>query len=69
MLSWECCGVCRGRAPGTLTGLRKRIAGLFLTCCQNPSFNPEAARLQLNAVGQAGPETFEYAVEQHKVAA
>lgn len=53
----------RGRSPKTLDGLRKRIAGLFLTCCQNPAFNSEAARLRVNAVGPNGPEAFEYVLE------
>jgi hypothetical protein len=53
----------RGRSPKTLGGLRKRIAGLFLTCCQNPAFNPEAARLRVNAIGPNGPEAFEYVMD------
>jgi hypothetical protein len=51
-----------------LDGLRKRIAGLFLTCCQHPAFNPEAARLRVNAVGPNGPEAFEYVLEQQATA-
>jgi hypothetical protein len=62
-----CCVLCRGRSPKTLDGLRKRIAGLFLTCCQNPALNPEAARLRVNAVGPNGPEAFEYVLEQQAV--
>jgi len=58
---------CRGRSPKTLDGLRQRIAGLFLTCCQNPAFNPEAARLRVNAVGLNGPEAFEYVLEEQAV--
>jgi hypothetical protein len=43
-----------------MDGLRRRIAGLFLTFCQTPDFNPAAARLHVNAVGANGPESFEY---------
>lgn len=67
--TWLCCPWwCRGRSPKTLEGLRKRIAGLFLTCCQHPAFNPEAARLRVNAVGPNGPEAFEYVLEQQAAA-
>jgi hypothetical protein len=46
-----------------MDGLRRRIAGLFLSFCQNPDFNPEAARLRVNAVGAHGPESYEYVLE------
>jgi len=36
----------RGRSEGSLDGLRKRIANLFLQFIETPEFNPEAARFQ-----------------------
>lgn len=53
----------RGRATATMDGLRRRIAGLFLSLCQDPSFNPEAARLRVNAVRAHSAETFEYVLQ------
>lgn len=35
----------RGLRSDSLEGLRKRISNLFLTFCETPEFNPEAARL------------------------
>jgi len=36
----------RGRPEGSLDGLRKRLANLFLQFIETPEFNPEAARFQ-----------------------
>ncbi|CAG9315589.1 unnamed protein product [Blepharisma stoltei] len=36
----------RGRSEGSLEGLRKRLANLFLQFVETPDFNPEAARFQ-----------------------
>ncbi|CAK4870610.1 unnamed protein product [Aphanomyces euteiches] len=36
----------RGRPAQSVEGLRKRIANLFLQFIENPTFNPEAARLR-----------------------
>uniref|UniRef100_A0A7S2J4U9 IQ motif and ubiquitin-like domain-containing protein n=1 Tax=Haptolina brevifila TaxID=156173 RepID=A0A7S2J4U9_9EUKA len=36
----------RGRSEASLTGLRKRLANLFLQFIETPEFNPEAARFQ-----------------------
>jgi hypothetical protein len=36
----------RGRSEGSLEGLRKRLANLFLQFIETPEFNPEAARFQ-----------------------
>ena len=36
----------RGRAAAALSGLRTRIATLFLHFIETPEFNPEAARFQ-----------------------
>ena len=36
----------RGRSETSLTGLRKRLANLFLQFIETPEFNPEAARFQ-----------------------
>lgn len=37
----------RGRNPGMLEGLRKRISSMFLNFIETPEFNPEAARYQV----------------------
>ena len=34
----------RGRSVGTLSGLRQRLANLFLQFIETPDFNPEATR-------------------------
>ena len=36
----------RGRSEASLTGLRKRLANLYLQFIETPEFNPEAARFQ-----------------------
>merc|ERR1711865_1251267 len=36
----------RGRGESSLSGLRKRLANLFLQFIETPEFNPEAARFQ-----------------------
>merc|ERR1719182_1358410 len=36
----------RGRSETSLSGLRKRLANLFLQFIETPEFNPEAARFQ-----------------------
>merc|ERR1712196_721546 len=36
----------RGRSDASLSGLRKRLANLFLQFIETPEFNPEAARFQ-----------------------
>ena len=36
----------RGRLEASLTGLRKRLANLYLQFIETPEFNPEAARFQ-----------------------
>ena len=36
----------RGRGEASLSGLRKRLANLFLQFIETPEFNPEAARFQ-----------------------
>lgn len=36
----------RGRSDGSLDGLRKRLANLFLQFVETPYFNPEAGRFQ-----------------------
>ena len=36
----------RGRSEASLTGLRKRLANLFLQFIETPEFNPESARFQ-----------------------
>jgi hypothetical protein len=36
----------RGRSEASLSGLRKRLANLFLQFIETPEFNPEAARFQ-----------------------
>jgi hypothetical protein len=36
----------RGRSESSLTGLRKRLANLFLQFIETPEFNPESARFQ-----------------------
>ena len=36
----------RGRGESSLSGLRKRLANLFLQFIETPEFNPEASRFQ-----------------------
>ena len=40
----------RGRDPGAMTGLRRRIANLFLQFVETPEFNPESARYSVTNV-------------------
>jgi hypothetical protein len=41
----------RGRAESSLSGLRKRLANLFLQFVQTPEFNPESVRFEKVPVG------------------
>jgi len=36
----------RGRPPASFAGSRQRLKGLFLTFCETPAFNPEAAKFR-----------------------
>ena len=40
----------RGRDPAAMTGLRRRIANLFLQFIETPEFNPESARYSVTNV-------------------
>jgi len=43
----------RGRNPGVMAGLRRRLASLFLEFCRTPAFNPAAAALARAAEADA----------------
>lgn len=50
----------RGRNPKSLSGLRQRIANLFLQFIETPEFNPESTRFQLVPQGVAPAEEAAY---------
>lgn len=43
LIDWEADMLNRGWSEGSLEGLRKRLANLFLQFIETPEFNPEAA--------------------------